>query len=173
MKVLKSLPVLLIISFLLLPQASVTPVQARPPDFFEVTIDTTLPLKNHPCGFPISDNTYMVQHVQQFFDKDGNRIRLHVIYGQMNESWSANGKSLELQNSGPLHWEFVSETEVIESFRGAFIITVPGFGRVYGRAGNVTWKWDTTGDIWTLVEVLKETGPFIQNWDFICDYLGP
>ena len=173
MKRLIYLRVLLIIPMLLLPLASVTSVQAKGPDFFAETIDFTGPVDN-PCGFEIVKYVYGTLHYQIFFDKDGMVIRWHENYGQVNETWSANNKLLNLQVSGDVHYKIISATEVIQSMLGTYVfITVPGYGRVYGQAGNFSYKWDFTSDPWIFIKAVKEVGAqYIEDWDPICDYLG-
>ena len=177
MKTLNIFRSLLIIPILLLSMATVTSVHAGKPDMWEDTYpyDETWLLEEAPCDFDIYLHHYGTVRYQLFFDNEGQITRFHAIYGPMKQTWFANSKTLGVQISGPIHSELVSETEVIETWVGTTsLITVPGYGRVFGSAGYFSRKWDITTDPWTLIEVVKFVGaPYIEDWDPICAYLAP
>jgi hypothetical protein len=173
MKALKKFQFMSIILILVLSAAVVTPVLAGPPEFYDEVIDYTGPLEN-PCGFEITVHSYGTIRWQYFFDKNGVLTDAHAICGQMKETWSANGKSVDVQISGPIQYKIISDTQVIDSIKGtAQVITVPGFGKIYGQAGHFAYKWDYTTEPWTFIEVVREAGTSAWDLDPVCAYLAP
>jgi hypothetical protein len=173
MKALRKIHYLSIILAFVLVAAVVVPALATPPEFNNEVIDYTGPLDN-PCGIDISVHVFGTLRWQYFFDNNGALTRFHAIYGTLKQTWSANGKSLNMQISGPIQFTVLSETVIIVSFKGTNeTITVPGYGHVYGSMGNVSYKMDTTTEPWTLIEVVREKGTSVYDWDPICAYLAP
>ena len=173
MKAPKKFHFMSIILILVLSAAVVTPVWAGPPEFNDEVIDYTGPLDN-PCGFEITIHYYGTIGWQLFYDNNGVLTDAHAIYGRMKETWSANGKSVDVQISGPIQLKIISDTQVIESLKGtAQVITVPGSGKIFGQAGHFANKWDYTTEPWTFIEVVKEAGTSTLNWDPVCAYLAP
>jgi hypothetical protein len=173
MKALKKFHFMSIIMILVLSAAVVTPVLAGQPEFTDEVIDYTGPLDNL-CGFEITVHSYGTIRWQFFYDKNGVLTDAHEIYGQMKETWSANGKSVDVQISGPVQYKIISDTQVIETYEGTSqVITVPGSGKIYGSAGHFAYKWDYTTEPWTFIEVVKEAGTSVWDWDPVCAYLAP
>jgi hypothetical protein len=87
-------------------------------------------------------------------------------------------KVLKLHFHGPIIIQDLNEdgTTWIEKWIGQFQqIIVPGYGVVYGRAGNVTVKY-TCGEEDCEVEVLKDAGLRLydpEGIEAVCDYLRP
>ena len=177
MKILKNLLVLFIITMLMIAMVPASPVQASAPFIRVSTIDQTLSLADtfgNPCGFMIADHLYGTMREEFFFDQAGQVTRLNAIWGQLKETWSANGKSLNVQVSGPILFTVLSDPEFyIMSVTGtSALITVPGFGTVYGSAGKTSTLWKF-GSPNTMIGVVKEVGsPSIPNWEAICAYLA-
>jgi len=161
------------ILILVLAAAFVTPVLAGPPEFYDEEIDYTGPLDN-PCGYDITDHVYGTLRLQYFFNEGRSLITGHAIFGPLKEIWSANGKSVNVQISGPVFEIDLSETVLIQSYKGTdVVITVPGSGRIFGGSGNFTYKFDSSTEPWTLIEIVKAAGTASWDWDPVCTYLAP
>jgi hypothetical protein len=170
MHALKNALMLLIVPILVLPLAAVTPAYAGKPNIWTTPVDYTDLIAN-PCGFDITEHVYGTYRWQEWKDAAG-QFTVHQIYGQSNDTWSANGKFQDLSSGGQGHYASTPDgTGFTVQFIGTdLIMTLPGHGRVYGQAGNLAWQFTWAGD---LVAVTKDAGaPFIANWDAICGYFA-
>jgi len=174
MKRLKNLLVLSIIPILLISMVFVTPAQAAAPVVTTVPIDGTFSLTN-PCGFEIIAQDYGVFRWEEFYDNDGQLAQISAMWSQAKETWSANGKSLAVKINGSGHATLAPDlTSYVVTWAGpSLFITVPGYGHVYGAAGNNTAQYSYP-DIETFIRTIRNVGnPFIENWGPICAYLAP
>jgi hypothetical protein len=173
MKALRKIHYLSILLALVLTAAVVAPALATPPNFIDIVLDYTH-TDVTSCEFEITHHVYGVLRGQDFFDNDGNLTRLHDIWGGVKQTWSANGKTLDVQVSGPGHFRILSDTLLIQESHGtATVITIPGHGIVYGRRGYFAVLIDYSTNPPTPIEVVTDHSTFSEDWDAICTYLAP
>jgi hypothetical protein len=170
-KILISLGVIATLVLALMP---LTAVLAAKPNKGELTVEDTHVLDPAVCSFDITIHEYGTISWMDFFDQNGNLIRSYTFYGSMKETWSANGKSLNDQISGPGQLVFTPGSPILEfSFLGTNDhLTVPGYGIAspYGGSGQRTFQYDMVTGVLTLV---KSTGIYLTDPTPICNYLSP
>ena len=175
MKTLNILRILLIIPILALSLAIAVPAHAMEPSFWEDSWDDTWDVEN-PCGFSIVAHEVATARNKVFFDNEGVPIRFIASYPNFKQTWSANGKSLNVKVSGPIHVEILSvgTDEILMMVGPLGLMTVPGYGNVQGFAGNFTFRFQVIDGEWEITEVYKVAGNLNpeNNWDPICAYLG-
>ena len=173
MNKIKSFICLGIITTLVLALMPLTSVFAAQPNKTEITIDDTYVLDPPVCSFDITAHQSGTMTVTDFYDQNGNVIKTTYKYGSMKETWSANGKSLNDQISGPGTILYTPGSPMIEfSFLGTNDhLTVPGYGVAspYGGSRQRTFQLNTETGVVTLV---KSTGIYLTDPTPICNYLG-
>ena len=173
MKALRKIHYLSILLALVLTAAVVAPALAIPPNINDIVLDFTRP-EVTPCEFEVTSHVYGVLRFHDFFDNDGNLTRLHDIWGGVKETWSANGKTLDSQVSGPSHFRFLPNSQLIQESHGTTaVITIPGYGIVHGRRGYFAVLLDMSTNPPTPIDVVKDAGMYSEDWDAICTYLAP
>ena len=181
MKGLFVLRILIIASMLALPLVAVTPAFADTPVHGSAPIDDTeiwlATAEDNPCGFDIVIHVYGTFRFNSWLDENGQTTREIDIYGNLKQTYSAHGKSVNVQMQGPIHYEAISENHIILTWLGTNpIITVPGYGKVVGGAGQIVEEIildPDTGEVISDV-FLKLVGSF--NYDdssAVCEYLSP
>ena len=177
----KRLHVLRILSVLLLVAMSLStasPAYAKTHYQMVIPVDDliVIPGNESECGFEYTVHDFGYFRINYWLDDNGDFTKEIDIWGTMKKTISANGKTLPIQVQGPVHIDYVSETEVIVKTTGtSLLITVPGYGHVLGGAGMIveqytfnpaTGEWDYT--------LVKLTGnPTWEFWGPLCEYLGP
>lgn len=172
MKRLNVLRMLLVMSLLLMSMLTFTPAAAGAPNHNELVFDEYSEI--NVCSFPIIEHQFGTIKYTEWFDANGQLLREFDTWGEVHETWSANGKTVSLSVSGPIFITYVSETESIVTFRGTSnILTLPGAGVVYGNAGIrvVKFIFDSSGNLVDF-EVLKQNGLSREDWQAICKYLS-
>jgi hypothetical protein len=160
----------LMILVILLTVVAVGPVSADAPDKTVIPIDETKPLENNQCPFPIEDHLSGTMVIKEFVDKDGIGRGMHYSFPNYKETWSANGKTVNFELSGPAHFEAVADHTqfLVKTVGTSMFATLPHYGRVWGSAGNVTVLFDA---VFNILEYKSVGTGTVQNWDAICDYL--
>jgi|WetSurMetagenome_2_1015567.scaffolds.fasta_scaffold664751_1 hypothetical protein len=181
MKTIHAFRILLVVVMVSLPLVAVTPAYADKPDqsrHWTEPVDDTYYW--YACGFenPIVDHVYGTLKGEYFFNEAGDVVKGNVSYGSMRETWSVNDKHVDLQIQGPIHYRtIVLGAEFYQIYLGVSgIITIPGYGRVYGWSGQwvLRWEFNPSIDDWEITGVVREVGStHLENWDAICAYLAP
>ena len=123
MKKIHAFRILLNLIMVIMPMVLVTPVSADKPDqsrHWTEPIDDTFYW--YACGFenPIVDHIYGTLKGEYFFNEAGDLVMANISYGSFRETWSVNGKHVDIQDMGPLHYRtIVLGAEVLRaSYRG-------------------------------------------------------
>jgi hypothetical protein len=133
---------------------------------------------DNPCGFDIQWREYGVVRLNVWFDEE-NRVTHEVdIYGNVKESLSANGKTVNFLIQGPVQFniEYPPDEIVLraKSVGTAALATVPHYGKI--RGGGVlileTAVYTRDGELISY-NLDKWVGNYTDDWDPICAYLGP
>ncbi len=149
----------------------VTPAYADTPVFIDIPVDVYEPVAN-PCGFDIDVHAFGTLKLTLFLDGD-IATRWHLHWGQMNNTWEANGKNLVLQVSGPLHSEILPGTGYIDIALGTYAFaTIPGYGHVYGSAGQIVTQYEEVNGEWIATEVKNVGTQWVENWDVGRQFIG-
>jgi hypothetical protein len=167
------------IGLLLLAVASLFLISAKTVGRWVFWMDdhTILPANSdaNSCSFDIDWGSKGSAFVIMNWDDKGNYKSMDVL-NKIDETYSANGKSLLLKGV-TYHSKLISENEMVISWLGASGFTViPGYGPVWGNSGNtsVLFVWDPVREEWVDNGLVKEVGS-IHYEDFtpVCEYLAP
>ncbi len=113
------------------------------------------------CPFDVTSNITGVLRVKYWADKDGNLQRELDKY---NEKWTytANGVTLKANNGGPSHITFLSDTEMILRYAGAYtLVTLQG--PIFGSAGQGWERYEVVDGEWVKVDEGFKGG--VYAWD--------
>jgi hypothetical protein len=181
----------LVIAFLiLLPFGAVSHANAGKPVRNEIPFEMSLEVEN-PCGYPITAH-FQGMIIETFFFSDNDlKNRVTDVYPSWQAIWSANGKELNIHSGGPVHYKQIpnGHFQIVLGVDGSVmvpgidypiygaggLITIPGYGTVWGSAGQVILKfqWNEELGTYELAEVVKMVGlPDQTDWAPICEYLG-
>jgi hypothetical protein len=185
----KAFRTILFITVILLVCLPVMPVQAQGP-YTEKTVidDVTLIPAGELCSFPVTAHVQGVMTSKIWFDTNWNPVRGLDNY-RVKWTYSANGITLRANTGGPSHITFVSPTEVILRYAGAYtLVTARGKGVVFGSAGQgyEVYEYQVVGTIidenkneidiydWVMVDSTFKSGiNAFWNVDEFCDALTP
>ena len=135
---------------------------------------TVWPAAENPCGFDLTILDYGKLRVNYWLDENGVKTHSITIFGNRKEDVTANGKSANVQFQGPMQTTYI-ENGVINKIVGAnSIITVPGYGKIFGGAGQIleTILVDpVTGEVSYTLD--RQVGNIAFDFGPLCDYLGP
>jgi hypothetical protein len=132
----------------------------------------------NPCGFDIQFREYGVVRLNVWFDEDGRVTHEVDIYGNVKEDLSANGKTVNIQVQGPVHFfiEYPPNEILLRAKQvgTAAIATVPHYGKIRGGGGQIleTVIFTLDGEMISY-SLDKWVGNFSGDWGPICAYLGP
>ena len=169
------LGILTFVLILSLSMMVVFPVHADAPFRWKGTTDETYDIEGL-CSFTIVDQIYGKLGERIFFDKEGVITFIHVSHPDLKETWSANGKTININISGPAQYQLVSETAFLEIHIGTYqFATIPQYGRVWGWAGRLSLLWEEVEPgVWEITEVTRDAGAInLENQEAICAYLSP
>jgi hypothetical protein len=129
-------------------------------------------IDNNGCSFDIWEAYDGVSDATMFVDQNGN-FKGISFKADYTVTWSANGKTHKLEVKGPYMiktWKNGNEIDMSVGTNHKLVL--PGYGPVFGYAGQISVKYNpTTG------EVIKEkaVGNIVDppNWDAICAYFAP
>ncbi len=168
---------LAVFAVILLPFLTASPVQAGAPIPTKEVFDDYYPVEND-CGFEITGHLYGRLDSSYFLYDNGLKNKILVHAPTLKGTWSANGKELNFQVSGPVQYRQTNEG-FLQIMLGTWdFLTVPGYGAVWGFAGHVILEWQFIGvengqEIYEMVAVLKEVGNFTPyDWAPICAYFS-
>jgi hypothetical protein len=174
------LPVLLMISMTL---AIASPAFANAPVKNVYVIDNSYTCNGgetdncwNPCNFAIQMHDYGTFRVNVWSDENGTHEI--DIFGNLKRDWSANNKTINIQEQGPIFnsFEYYPDKIVYHSkMAGAdVIVTVPHYGRISGGGGLMLETLIGTPD-WSEIiyyNMDKLAGNLINDWSPVCTYLG-
>jgi hypothetical protein len=134
MKALRNSLIAAIILVLCLP---VLQVQAGGPYTQQTKIDDiTLIPAGELCSFEVTAHVQGVMVTKLWFNAYRNPVRGLDNY-RVRWTYSANGITLKANTGGPSHVTFISPTEVVLRYTGAYsLVTARGKGVVFGSAGQ-------------------------------------
>jgi hypothetical protein len=128
---------ILIAAAVLLACMPVLPVQAGGPYTQKVEInDVTLIEAGYLCDFAVEARVQGVMVTRLWFDAYMNPVR-GLDHYRVRWTYSANGITLKANTGGPSHITFISPTEVVLRYTGAYtLVPSKGKGVVFGSAGQ-------------------------------------
>ena len=130
----------------------------------------------NPCDFDIDWNFHGSEFYIVWFNEEGNVTRVHGVANNIDEAFSANGKSLKLQGV-TIQYRLSPDGKLIETYLGVSGFgQIPGYGPVWGGAGNCTtiYEWDPEIENWVWVETIRDVGKReYDDFYLICEYLSP
>jgi hypothetical protein len=179
MKGLFVLRILMIASMLVVLLVAVSPAFADTPGHWVNTVDETSTwlanTEDNPCDFDIVVHEYGTFRGNYWIDDNGQLTRAMDIYAGLKQTLSAHGKTVNMQIQGPIHYDVISENHFIMTSVGTnSLITVPGYGKIFGGAGQIVEeiKFDpTTGEV--LDVILSQVGNInFDNFSAVCKYLS-
>jgi hypothetical protein len=134
MKAFRNILIAAIILVMCLP---ILQVQAGGPYTQQTKIDDiTLIPAGELCSFEVTAHVQGVMVTKLWFDSNYNPVRGLDNY-RVRWTYSANGITLKANTGGPSHVTFISPTEVVLRYTGAYsLVTARGKGIVFGSAGQ-------------------------------------
>ena len=147
------------------------PAFAGAPEHSEVDVNSSGTFLS-PCGFEIQGRTTGTLKIIHWTDANGRAIeRTTTVAPNLKATWSANGKSINLQVAGPGQ-TLITPSYQVNLFLGTNMFTIiPGTGHVLGFAGQIKALLDlNTGELLDL-KIIGNPNP--ADWDAICAYLAP
>lgn len=179
MKGLFVLRILIIASILTLLLVAVPPVYADTPGHFVVPVDETEIWSgiDNTCGYNIVVHTVGNFRGNYWQDENGQLTREMGIFGNLKQTLSAHGKSLNVNMQGPIHYEYLSENHFIITWLGTNpLLTVPGYGKVHGGGGQIVEEITLDPDTGAVISdvFLKWVGNInYDDFSAACEYLSP
>ena len=129
---------------------------------------------DNPCGFDLAFHDYGKLQVNWWLDENGVTTHSIVIYGNRKEEVTANGKSANVQFQGPVLTTYIENGVINKTVGANSIITVPGYGKIFGGAGQIleTILVDpVTGEVSYTLD--RQVGNIAFDFGPLCEYLGP
>ncbi len=171
MKTLKVARIIIAVLVLL----AVTPfasVQAKGAPYFETVAldDVTVIPAGSLCTFDVTSTITGTLRIKYWADKNGNLRRELDKY---NEKWTytANGVTLKANNGGPSHITYLSDTEMILRYAGAYTL-VTDHGPIFGSAGQGWERYEVIDGEWVKVDEGFSAGNFAWNPEAFCAAFG-
>jgi hypothetical protein len=160
--IVKTMKVLLIALAILLVGLPVLSVQAAGKPYSEKTTidDTHFIPAGYLCPFDVTARVQGVMTTRVWFDRAWNPTRALDHY-RVNWTYSANGITLKANTGGPSHITFISPTEVVLRYTGAYtLVTARGKGVVFGSAGQgyEHYMYDASINDWVMVDSTFKSG---------------
>jgi len=141
----------------------------------EVDETSIWPAAENPCGFDMVFHDYGKLRANWWVDENGAITHSIDIIGNLKEEITANGKSVNVQFQGPIQTTYIENGYIIKYIGAANIVTVPGYGKIFGGGGRIVYTFlfdPDTGEVSYTLD--KQVGNI--NWDdftLLCEYLGP
>ena len=132
----------------------------------------------NPCGFDLYFHDTGKFRFNYWFDEYGRLSKQLEIWGNLKETISANGKTVNVQIQGPVTSSVEYQNSGNEIYtvkiRGTFkLVTVPGLGKIYPGGGMMieVYTYDAATDEWSY-NLEKAVGSYTDLEDFtaFCAY---
>jgi hypothetical protein len=130
----------------------------------------------NPCDFDIQMHDYGTFRVNIWSNENGTHEI--DIFGNLKADWSANNKTINIQEQGPIFdsYEYYPNETIYHSktVGATVIVTVPHYGRIFGGGGLMLETVIATPDWSTIIyyNMDKLVGNLINDWSPVCTYLG-
>jgi hypothetical protein len=127
-------------------------------------------------GFEITVYWNATLPTKLWYDDAGQLIRSIENWSKFTSTFLANGKSLDFQVAGPVITRVAQDgsgytVSTIGAGAAVAMLTLPGYGRVWGNAGHFTARYNAAGEF---IEMTREAGSeVVMDWPPICAYLAP
>ncbi len=158
----------IIVVFVLLAIAPIVPVHAG-----DGVSTETIPFnedvvirRGQLCPFTVESHYEGVLSIKVWVDENGNTMRELDNYRQQ-WTYSANGITLKANNGGPSHITFLSDTEMMLRYTGAYTL-VTSHGPLLGSAGQGWERYELTKKGWVKVDEGFKAGNFAWDPEAFC-----
>lgn len=172
MKTLRFIRLTIIAALLVLTFVPFASVHAGGPYIEEIPLDEVQVIAAGAlCPFEVTAHTQGTLRIHYWFDKQGNLARELDSY-RVRWTYSANGVTLKANNGGPSHITFLSPTEMVLRYNGAYTL-VARRGVLFGSAGQGYERYRLIAGDWVKVDEGFKAGNFAWDPQRFCAAFEP